>query len=290
MVGLRPKEPSFEGKLFSNWIWTVVDSEDGPKKEEARAVVRKLGHGHVPLLLQWLREEDHPSVVERFDQAREKVFFWLVRHKLSKNRSISAPQDFNPSHQAMAMRALPELEAVDQRAAIPALIAMLGEKSSKTNAMPESTGAAFCVLSEMNPEAIQPLINALTNRDIQAWSLAGCALAKMEPSAKPAIPIFEKRLNDQDSDVRVTSADCIGKLGGDPAIFIPVLIQALDTTDWEALVSRLDVLVHYKENATNAIPVLAKVLNNFASTNIDDILARQSITNAIIKIRGDTGD
>jgi len=290
VIGLGPKEPAFEGRLFSNWIWTMNESPEGPKKEEARAVVRELGHKHLSLLLRWLREEDHPSVVGRFDDVRHRVFFWLVRHKLLKNQSITSLQDFNPSHQGMAMWALPELEAADQRIAIPVLILMLGEKKPNQNEMTESAGAAWCVLSEMNPEAIQPLINDLTNQDIQTWTLASCALAKMGPSAKVAIPIFEKRLNDSDSNVRVTAAYCMGKLGGDPATFVPMVIQDLNRSDVGSLDCRLDILISYKEYATNALPVLAEMLNKSgSSTNVNDIVVRNSITNAIKKIRGDAG-
>src|ERR1035438_7008417 len=62
------REPSFEGKRFSDWIWTMNGKEAGPEKEKARAVVRMLGTNSVPLLLDWLRQEDRPSLTERFDE------------------------------------------------------------------------------------------------------------------------------------------------------------------------------------------------------------------------------
>ena len=113
------REPSFEGKRFSEWIWTMNGKAAGPEKEEARAVVRRLGANSVPLLLDWLRREDRPSMTARFDEVRHQVFFWLGNHKIIANRSITSLQDFNPSHNAMAMWALAELDPVSRRTAIP---------------------------------------------------------------------------------------------------------------------------------------------------------------------------
>src|ERR1017187_9682571 len=119
------REPSFDGKRFSDWIWTMNAKPAGPEKEQARAVVRKLGSNSVPLLLNWLRQEDHPSLIGRFDEVRQRVFFWLVGHKIIANRSITSLRDFNPSRRAMAIWALPELDPTARRSAIPSLIKML---------------------------------------------------------------------------------------------------------------------------------------------------------------------
>jgi hypothetical protein len=186
---LLHKEPSFEGRKLSDWIWTMNGSKAGPEKEEARAAVRKLGTNSIPLLLRWLRQEDRPSLTERFDTVRHTVFFWLVTHKLIANRSITSLRHFNPSHSAMAMWALPELDHAARMAAIPKLIQMLGEKNRWPEDIPRAAGGAYMVLPKMAPESIAPLTEALSSHDPQVWALAAGALSEIGPDARAAIPV-----------------------------------------------------------------------------------------------------
>src|ERR1017187_7624788 len=190
MFPILRTEPSLEGRHLSDWIWTMNEKEAGPEKEKARAVVRQLGSNSVPLLLEWLGQEDRPSLTGRFDELRHGVYFWLVGHKLIANRPITALRDFNPSHSAMAMWALPELDHEGKTNAIPTLIQMLGGKSRKPDEISRGAGGACIVLSKMAPESIAPLIDALASQDVQVWKLAAAALGKIGPDAKAAIPVL----------------------------------------------------------------------------------------------------
>jgi hypothetical protein len=290
LTGLGSREPSFDGKSLRNWTGEMIHSWDGPKKDAAREVVRKLGNHSLPLLLEWLHEKEQPSATEQFDEVRQKVLFWLMRNRLWKNGSITSLQDLKPSHKTTAIWVLPELDAANQRAAIPVLIQMLEERKSKQIELSENAGAAFCVLSKMNPEAIPPLIDALSSKDFQAWALAATALAAMGPDAKAAIPVLQKRLDDKDANVRMTAAYSIGKLGADPAIFVPVVIQDLRDPDRDGLDYKLEILVNYKEHAKSAVPILNEMQKKTAgSTNVQDIMVWGWIENALPKIR-DSGD
>ena len=290
LTGLGLKEPAFEGKTLREWTEAMIQSGDGPKGDAARAVVQKLGNQSLPLLLEWLHEEDQPALVNQFDEVRQRVFFWLVRNRLWKNSSITGLQDLKPTHQSTAIWVLPELDVAKQKIAIPVLIQMLGERKPNRNEVSESAMAAGCTLRKMNPEAIHPLIDSLSSKDFQVWALAATALAAIGPDAKAAIPVLEKRLGDEDSNVRMTAAYSIGKLGAAPGTFIPVVIHALPDSDPGAIDYKLEILISYKEHAKAAVPILIEILNKTAgSTNQADIMARGSIENALHKIRGTDG-
>jgi|ERR1022692_3075431 hypothetical protein len=260
-------EPSFEGKPFSDWIWTMNEKEAGPEKEKARAVVRQLGTNSIPLLVAWLRQEDRPSWTGRFDELRHTIFFWLVRHKLIANRSIRSLQDFNPSHSAMAMWALPELDHAGRTTVIPTLIQMLGDKNPKPDEISRASGGSIIVLSKMAPESIPLLTDALSSQDVQVWKRAAAALGAIGPDAKAAIPVLEKKLTDKDPNMKVGAAYVIGRLGGDPRTFVPVVIQSLPAIDWVNMEYSLDILVRYKEHAKAAVPVLVGILNGTPNSN-----------------------
>ena len=278
-------EPSFEGRKLSDWLWTMNGSKEGPEKEEARAAVRKLGTNSIPLLLRWLRQEDRPSLTERFDTVRHTVFFWLVTHKLIANRSITSLRDFNPSHSAMAMLALPELDHAARLAAIPKLIQMLGEKNRWPENIPRAAGGAYMVLPKMAPESIGPLTEALSSPDPQVWALAAGALSGIGPDARAAIPVLEKRLTDKDPIVRVGAAGVISKLGGDPSVFLPVVIQSLTEVGPMNLDMPLEILLRYKEGAKAAVPALVGILSKTPSSpNPTNTIARDQVINALRQI------
>lgn len=281
-------EPSFEGRYLSDWIWVMNAKEAGPEKEQARAVVRRLGCQSVPLLLKWLREENRQSLTGKFDQVRHGVFFWLVNHHLIPNRSIASLRDFNPSHSAMATWALPELDHLGRTTAIPTLIQMLREKNQRQGEISRGTGGALLVLSKMAPESIAPLIETLSGPDFQGWALAASALGEIGPDAKAAIPILQQNLQAKDPVIRVGAAGIIGKLGGDPNLFIPVVIRSLPEIDRSSLDYALEVLIRYREYTKAAIPILTGILNATPdSTNSTNRMVRDQVINTIRQIDPD---
>lgn len=259
--------------------------DEGPEKEEARAVVRMLGTNSVPLLLDWLRQEDRPSLRGRINTWRASLIHRLEARHIIKPRTITYLNDFNPSHRAMAMWALPELDSAAKQTVIPSLIQMLGDKEHKTGEMSPTAGSAYLVLSRTAPESIDPLIAALSSPDRQVRILTAGALGEIGPAAKAAIPVVEKGLKDKDPNIRVGAAEVVGKLGGYPDSFVPALVQALSEIDRENLGYVMSLLVRYKDHANAAVPVLIAILNKTAhSTNQTDSWVRSDITNTIRQI------
>ena len=168
---------------------------------------------------------------------------------------------------------------------------MIAEKKPNADEPSNSAGAAYAVLIKMAPECIPPLIDALTNQDIQIWGMAAGILGEIGPEAKAAIPRLSLRLPDKDPRIRLGAAVVIGKLDGDPATFVPVMIALLhplahEAGDFEFL---LDALLHYPEQAKPAVPILVDILNSATnSTDPDNTLLRDDVTRALQKINDAT--
>jgi len=107
-------EPSYEGKYLSDWIWQMETSDPGPKKEHARTVVQKLAPEYLPLLRRWIREQDKPSLIQRYDEARSAFLFWLMRHKIIENKGVTHLQDYHHSHRTMAVWAFEALNPLQK--------------------------------------------------------------------------------------------------------------------------------------------------------------------------------
>ncbi|SPE56613.1 conserved exported hypothetical protein [Verrucomicrobia bacterium] len=261
-------EPSYDGRTLRDW---VVAMRTGPDEDQARAVVRRLGTNSIPLLLDWLRRDERPSLTDRLRELKAGVNEWLARRRIIKSRLISMGTEPKPSYRSLGITALQELGPAGQ-AAIPTLILMLGDKKRKPGQVSEIAGAAYLVLPKMSPESIQPLTAALSSQDLQVYALAAGALSCIGPAARDAIPVLERKLMDKAPVVRVSAAVTIGKLGRNPEAVVPVLAQGFREGDWGTRSYILSVLPQYKENATSAVPALIEVFN--ATTNLSDLTNR----------------
>lgn len=281
------REPVYQGKRLSEWVFIMsANWSHQEQREEARAVVRKLGTNSVPLLLEWLRQEDKISLRERYNTWHANIITTLQKYHIVKNREITYLQVNNPSHRAMASYALPELDHTAKQTAIPTLIQMLAEKEIKTGEIAVTAGFAWMTLQKMTPESVAPLTTALSSKDHQTRLLAASALGAIGPEANAAIPFLKNGLDDKDPLVRITFAETIGKLGGNPDWFMPTIVQALPVLNNDALSYTLEVLVRHKEHAQGAVPVLMEILSSKTDhpTNLNDAYVYNDLTNAIQQI------
>jgi hypothetical protein len=281
-VSVYRSEPAYQGKSLSDWIVAMKTAHAAEDRQAARAAVHHLASNSIPVLLDWLQREERPSLQGRFWQARYGAIGWLESHRLISPKSHMFVMDWKSDYRALAMDALEEL-GPDGKKAIPTLIQWLGRKASTTNDLDETAGAAYLVLGKMGPASIPALTAALSSRDDQVWALSAGALACIGPSARAAIPVLRPRLRDANHLTRVGAADVIGKLGGDPQEFVPVLIQGVREPDDAGMLSyKLDVLLRYKDYASNALPVLLDRLRSIPeSGSLSDRSMRQDLLNAI---------
>jgi hypothetical protein len=206
-------EPHYHGKSLSDW---VVAMRDGPNREEARQVVHLIGPDHTPLLLEWLRREDRPTLRGRINNLRPNIERWLILHRIMKPRSITSYFDAKESYRALGLLAFEEL-GPDGRAAIPTLIEWLGHRDLKTGQVSIEAGSAWLILPHMTPDSIDPLVEALSSRDWQVRLLNVGALGKIGRNAGAATSAIKLCLRDQNIYVRVNACRSLWEIGAKAA-------------------------------------------------------------------------
>jgi HEAT repeat protein len=193
--------------------------------------------------------------------------------------------DWKGSYRSLAQAALADL-GPEADTAIPALIQMLGTKGPTTNDFSPIAGTAYLLLAKMAPASIPPLIDALSSSDLQVYALAAGALGEIGPQAKAAIPVVQRRLADTNVMIRVGAADVLGKLGADPTVFMPALVESLREPDFTFLDYKFEVLLKYKNDARNVVPLLEKILTNAATLGSPtNQYVRQQVTAALRQLQ-----
>lgn len=282
---LFPAEPSYDGKRLSDWIWEMSVTKPDGKAEKARAIVKQLAPHSIPLLLRWFREEDKPSLTQRYDEVRRTVLFWLMRHKVIENRGVTSLQDHHHSHRMLAIWAFEALDPASRRIVIPELIQMLHYGMHASSEPSYLALSALYTLPKMAPESVDPLTNLLTNQDDMTRMLAAAGLSVIGPQAKNAIPLLEWQLKDKNRRIRITAANALGKVGGNPDVFIPIVIEALRPVKTDDLSFEFEILVRNKEHARSAVPVLLDILKMTpASGDPTNMMIRQEVVDALSQI------
>ena len=197
-----PSEPSYRGRTLSDWI---VVTRVHPDDEEARMVVRQLASNSIPLLLDWIKREDRPTPRAKIAAAKDRAIAFLERHRVIRPRPHSMFMDWKGSYRSLAQWTLDEL-GPEADTAIPALIQMLGMKGPTTNDFSPIAGTAYLLLPKMAPKSIAPLIDSLSNNDLQVYALAAGALGEIGPQASVAIPVIQRRLADTNVMIRIGAA------------------------------------------------------------------------------------
>lgn len=193
--------------------------------------------------------------------------------------------DWKASYRSLAKAALTEL-GPEADTAIPALIQMLGTKGPTTNDFSPIAGTAYLLLPKMAPASITPLIEALSSGDLQVYALAAGTLGEIGPQARAAIPAMQQRLADTNVMVRVGAADVLSKLGADPTVFMPTVVESLRDPDYTFLDYKLEVLLKHKDHARDAIPLLVNILTNATTPGSPtNVYVRQQVTGALMQLQ-----
>jgi hypothetical protein len=246
-----PSEPVYRGRTLSDWI--VATRARTSVDEEARMAVRLLASNSIPLLLDWIKREDRPTPKARIAAAKDGGIAFLERHRVIKPRPHSMFIDWKESYRSLAQGALDEL-GPEAKAAIPALIQMLGTKGPTTNDFSPISGTAYLLLPKMAPASIPPLIDSLSSTDLQVYALAAGALGEIGPQASAAIPVIQTRLADTNVMIRIGAARVLGQLGADPSLFMPTVVESLRDPDYTFLDFKLEGLLKYKDHRLSGSP------------------------------------
>ena len=102
---------------------------------------------------------------------------------------------------------------------------MLADKEDLTK------GKSCIVLGKIGKPAIPALLAALSHTNDIARALAAAALGENGTNAAHACSNLEAILNDKAIIVRLNAAIALGKLGGKPEIFVPVILRCAHEGD-----------------------------------------------------------
>jgi HEAT repeat protein len=122
---------------------------------------------------------------------------------------------------------------------------------------------AVDALAKLGPKATSAapaLIRLLKDQEKEVRAVAAWTLGKIDPPAKEAIPALIKSLQDKDVDVRGNAITSLGRIGrGDKAALAAISQRALEDNDSDIRMTSLDVLGDF---GPAALPSLAKALKD----------------------------
>jgi hypothetical protein len=267
LARLPPGEPRYGGKPLHYWL-VRARNERLPAAEQAktRAAVICIGTNKLPLLLQWFHEEEPPD--------SEPAYRKVINRLLSRQRFIRFRLEatYRPSRPSLAFGVFNEYPEVAETA-IPQFVTMLADKEDLTK------GKSCMVLGKIGKPAIPALLTALSHTNDMARALAAYALGENGTNATHARCNLNAMLNDKAIFVRLNAAIALGKLGGRPGTFVPVILRCAHEGDEDTRLYALDSLGKFKDRAQSAMPDLTNSLA--VVTNIND---HYSLLNALREI------
>jgi hypothetical protein len=264
---LPPGEPRYGGKPLYYWLLRARNERlTAAEQARTRAAVICIGTNKLPLLLQWFREEEPPY--------SEPAYRKVINGLLSRQRFIRFRLEptYRPSRPSLACWVFNEYPEVAETA-IPQFVTMLADKEDLTK------GKSCMVLGNIGKPAIIALLAALSHTNDIARALAAYALGENGTNAALACSTLEAMLNDKAICVRLNAAVALGKSGGKPEIFVPVILRCTHEGDEDTRWYALDSLGKFKGRARSAIPDLTNSL-----AVITNLIDRSSLLNALREI------
>jgi HEAT repeat protein len=248
-----PREPVYNGRTLSAWLEEIDrNSREGLPTQQAREAINQIGANAVPCFLNWIRF-DPPAW-------KDKLPGFLSDNE--RFRAQAAAEGF----------AILGLKA---KTAIPDLI-----HTMRTAQNQDVMLRAGYALAHLGPEAMPPLVTALTNpsQTLIVRSLLASYISKQGTNAGLAVPGFIQCLSDTNPLVAANAARCLGELRLEPASVIPALTRSLDHSSPLVRKYAATGLGEYAQNGVPALPRLMEVLHD------SDRAVRSTATNALRKI------
>ena len=219
----RPREPEHEGRSLTEWIADLDEKVSDEKQNKAREAVRQMGTNSIPALFRVLSS----------------------RSGLATTRMPGAPGEAEIALQ----RAVMAFQALGP-AALPILTNLL---------VGESGATAAYTLSKMGPEALPPLLRALTNSEVAVRHRVELGLELDSTNSEALKPVLMANLKDPDDRVRAYAARALSKSAPVSDDVLSALIAALEDASDEVQLLTIEALGSYGTNATQAIPPLLNV-------------------------------
>jgi HEAT repeat protein len=266
-VGLRPREPAYEGKKLSEWL-KIFGNSTGGAYEEAEAAIQQIGTNALPTLLEMLRSKDSWLKVKLIGLVSKQSLVELELTSEDDRRSLAMF-----GFQVLGPRAKPIL---------PALIELLNNAGTTDHA---KDALDHLSVSFLGPEETLWLGTSITNENERVRDNVLSLLGR-EVVATALIP----RLQDQDPGVRLSTIESFVRLSAirfvnDPdgkySVVVDALIKALQDTSPAVRADAALALGWSVVDAQRAVPFLVKHAND------PDESVRQAVAAALSRLGPD---
>jgi HEAT repeats/PBS lyase HEAT-like repeat len=264
MVAFWPgeREPEYNGKRLSEWIWAYEHSRfSAVDNGQSLRAIREIGTNAVPWLLKWMRYET-PKWRIKFDRATDKV---LPRLHFPGSYTH---EFWELCENTAGFKAL----GVEARDAIPALTEMVNQRQSMA-----VSRRAIRALAYIGADGLPPLMTALTDPDKEKRMYAAAYTGFMQPrntNLTPIVPLLAKCATD-DFLIAHNAVETLGKLRLEPMVAVPVLTNALGNRHYFMRLRAAEASGQFGEEGYVAVPALAVSLNDPES------VVREAVTNAL---------
>jgi HEAT repeat protein len=229
-------ELEFNGQPFSHHLRNQTYG-DVRTERAAREAIREIGSNGVPYLIKSLSAR----------QSRFQAMFQKLVQSQSLIRLRFASLHVEQQHAALACAELGPAAAP----AIPALAALIED--------PNLTSYACAALSQIGPQTLPLLTNALLSTSVLTRVEAAGHLRNLRPCELPLLALLQA-LHDTNAPVRSRAAESLGALGCGLDRVLPALIACLHDSDLSVRLSATQSLGWLGPAAAPALPTLLELL------------------------------
>jgi len=282
-------------------------SEQEKARTKADEVVRRLGTNALPQYIRWLRAKDSPIKARLLRLLEQQHLIRVDTSKMSADwrrfYAYIAISILGPDARA----AIPAISQsvrdrrAEEKGAAALLLAGIGREpiGFLTNALHDpdmqvrvAAARGLGAYGETHANAwgialpprsqeeiantarmvVRPLVNALadTNNNNYFRAVAVSALGQIahdEESAKSAVPVLLRSLEDPDPDVGVMAAQSLGWIAREPSVAVPALAAQVNAGNATLRRVCVEALGRFGSRAESAVPVLLKALDD-ADANV----------------------
>ena len=243
----------------------------------------------------WLTYQRRPGSVEGLPAASSGDHTWLDKLYSRNPREVQAATQALTRQGSAALPAIqaalrdPRSEADRLKGALKAC-ALLGKVAAPiiddvAAVLPEEglTTEAAIALSNMGPDALQPLREGLRSEDpiVRRESLRSIGKLKDRAPLDPAVvtPLLIQSMKDRDGSIRAVAATYLGITLGTPEASIPALTAGLSDDNPEVRREAATALGAFGSAASSSVPALRK-----AALDSNEDVAREA-GRALLKVQ-----
>ncbi|EEF57544.1 HEAT repeat domain-containing protein [Pedosphaera parvula] len=246
-LGLRTKEPSFQGRNLSAWLSDYgnlsapVSNSDKRRvlKNNADNAVYNMGTNAIPMLMQRLQASD--------SSFRYRLATSLNRLSFIKNKFTTTADE--RWHAGLALQAL----GSKAKPAIPELTRLLTNPSLANHSL-------NLLMNFDNETAIPILLQMATNNNAELRKTALLDLGYRRQGSNGVIQVVLTGLKDPDPNVRAVAVGMLSRFPSEADLVVPALVDILSDSSLQHLA--IQSLGELGEKARPAVPRLMEIASN----------------------------